>query len=79
MPNTKPLTTTQEALNDKLQRASEKCVVNHGFFIATAENLPDLNTANPACGIKIFMGSQHGAFLIDDETALDHFLHVGRG
>jgi len=57
MPNTNPLTITQAALDDKLQRASEKCVVNYGFFIgATAENLPDLNTATPACGIKIFMG-----------------------
>ena len=43
MPNTRPLTTTQEALDDKLQRASQKCLVNYGFFIgATAEILPDL-------------------------------------
>ena len=57
MPNTNPLTITQAALDDKLQRASKKCVVNYGFFIgATAENLPDLNTATPSCGIKIFMG-----------------------
>jgi dihydroorotase len=59
MPNTKPLTITQAALDDKLQRAASKCLVNYGFFIgATAANLPDLNTAHPACGIKIFMGSQ---------------------
>ena len=78
MPNTNPLTITQAALDDKLQRASEKCVVNYGFFIgATAENLPDLNTATPACGTKIFMGSQHGALLIDDETALDPIFATG--
>lgn len=42
MPNTRPLTTTQEALDDKLQRASNKCLVNYGFFIgATADNLSD--------------------------------------
>ena len=78
MPNTKPLTTTQEMLNDKLRRASEKCLVNYGFFIgATAENLPDLNTANPACGIKIFMGSMHGALLVDEEPALEAIFSKG--
>lgn len=78
MPNTKPLTITQEALDDKLRRASEKSVVNYGFFIgATADNLPDLNTATPACGIKIFMGSQHGALLVDDEASLDPIFGSG--
>ncbi|MCA1995038.1 MAG: amidohydrolase family protein, partial [Coleofasciculus sp. S288] len=48
MPNTRPLTTTQEALNDKLRRAAEKCLVNYGFFIgATPANLPDLLDAQP--------------------------------
>lgn len=32
MPNTRPLTTTQQALDDKLQRASQKSLVNYGFF-----------------------------------------------
>ncbi len=54
MPNTRPLTTTQAALDDKLQRAANKSLVNYGFFIgATAANLPDLIAANPFCGIKI--------------------------
>ncbi len=43
MPNTRLLTTTQAALDDKLQRSADHCLVNYGFFIgATAENLPDL-------------------------------------
>ncbi|NJR50671.1 MAG: dihydroorotase [Leptolyngbyaceae cyanobacterium CSU_1_3] len=72
MPNTRPLTTTQAALDDKLKRAAEKSLVNYGFFIgATAENLPDLLEANPTCGIKIFMGSMHGDLLIDEATALE--------
>jgi dihydroorotase len=78
MPNTKPLTTTQEMLDDKLRRASEKSLVNYGFFIgATAEKLPDLLTANPACGIKIFMGSMHGALLVDEEPTLDAIFSKG--
>ncbi len=72
MPNTRPLTTTQAALDDKLRRAAEKCLVNYGFFIgATAEILPDLLTANPTPGIKIFMGSMHGDLLMDDEANLE--------
>lgn len=72
MPNTRPLTTTQLALDDKLQRASNKCLVNYGFFIgATAENLPDLLLAKPTPGIKIFMGSMHGQLLVDGEATLE--------
>ncbi|MCS6813790.1 MAG: dihydroorotase [Cyanobacteria bacterium] len=71
MPNTRPLTTTQAALDDKLRRAAEKCLVNYGFFIgATATNLPDLLTASPTPGIKIFMGSMHGELLVSEESVL---------
>jgi dihydroorotase len=78
MPNTRPLTTTQSALNDKLQRAASKCVVNYGFFIgATAEVLPDLLTANPTPGIKIFMGSMHGQLLVDQDAVLETIFAQG--
>jgi dihydroorotase len=78
MPNTNPLTITQAALDDKLTRAAQKSVVNFGFFIgATAENLPDLRTANPTCGIKIFMGSAHGPLLVDNEAALEPIFAEG--
>ncbi|RCJ20990.1 dihydroorotase [Nostoc sp. ATCC 43529] len=78
MPNTRPLTTTQQALDDKLERASQKCLVNYGFFIgATAENLPDLLLAGPTPGIKIFMGSMHGQLLVDGETALEGIFAKG--
>ncbi|MEG4966820.1 dihydroorotase [Microcoleus sp. B6-A1] len=78
MPNTRPLTTTQAALDDKLRRASEKCLVNYGFFIgATPENLPDLLTANPTPGIKVFMGSMHGQLLVDGEATLEAIFAKG--
>jgi dihydroorotase len=78
MPNTRPLTITQAALNDKLQRAQQKCLVNYGFFIgATADNLPDLLSAHPTPGIKIFMGSMHGQLLVDHETALETIFAQG--
>ncbi|MBN3962272.1 dihydroorotase [Nostoc sp. NMS8] len=78
MPNTRPLTTTQQALDDKLERASHKSLVNYGFFIgATAENLPDLLLAKPTPGIKVFMGSMHGQLLIDGETTLEAIFAKG--
>ncbi|MGJ5672332.1 MAG: dihydroorotase [Nostochopsis sp.] len=79
MPNTRPLTTTQQALDDKLQRAQNKCLVNYGFFIgATAENLPDLLLANPTPGIKIFMGSMHGQLLVDEQEILEAIFAKGK-
>ncbi|MEG3926494.1 dihydroorotase [Microcoleus sp. D3_18a_C4] len=78
MPNTRPLTTTQAALDDKLRRGAEKCLVNYGFFIgATPENLPDLLNANPTPGIKIFMGSMHGQLLVDGEATLEAIFAAG--
>jgi dihydroorotase len=80
MPNTRPLTITQQALDDKLQRAQSKCLVNYGFFIgATPENLPSLLSSQPTPGIKIFMGSMHGNLLVSQEAALDAiFAHGDR-
>jgi dihydroorotase len=78
MPNTRPLTANQEALDDKLHRASQKCLVNYGFFIgATGDNLTELLTANPTPGIKVFMGSMHGALLVDDEARLETIFAEG--
>ncbi|MBV9389343.1 MAG: dihydroorotase [Chroococcidiopsidaceae cyanobacterium CP_BM_ER_R8_30] len=78
MPNTRPLTTTQLALDDKLKRAADKCLVNYGFFIgATGDNLSDLLQATPTPGIKIFMGSMHGPLLVDQATALESIFASG--
>lgn len=78
MPNTRPLTTTQANLDDKLRRAADKSLVNYGFFIgATPENLPDLLEAKPTPGIKIFMGSMHGSLLVDREDVLEAIFAKG--
>ena len=61
MPNCSPATTDQTQLDWKLARAQRTCVANFGFFIgATKDNLTSLNSVQPACGIKIFMGSSTG-------------------
>lgn len=78
MPNTIPNTTTQGILDDKLRRAEEKCLVNYGFFMgATPDNLDDLRNAHPACGIKIFMGSSHGALLVSREEEIEPIFAKG--
>jgi dihydroorotase len=78
MPNTKPITSTQAALDDKLQRAAQKSLVNYGFFIgATGENTADLLSVNPTPGIKIFMGSMKGDLLVDTEAALEPIFAEG--
>lgn len=78
MPNTEPPTTTQAALDDKLARAARNSVVNYGFFIgATPDNLDAVNTASPACGIKIFMGSSTGSLLVNREDDLERIFANG--
>lgn len=72
MPNTNPTTTTCEALEDKLRRASEKCVVNYGFYIgATGDNVDVLQQVQRTPGIKIFIGSSTGNLLVDQQEALE--------
>lgn len=73
MPNTLPQTTTQEAFEQKMAIAAERCMVNYGFFFgATNDNAEVLRTLNrrKVCGVKLFMGSSTGNMLVDDELAL---------
>ena len=78
MPNTNPPTVSQDALDAKLYRAAKVCVANYGFFIgATPDNLDAINTARPACGIKIFMGSSTGSLLVDKADDLERIFANG--
>lgn len=78
MPNTDPPTINQAALDEKLQRAAQKCVANYGFFIgATPTNLEELNTVTPVCGIKIFMGASTGSLLVDKDEDLERIFASG--
>ncbi|MGB3558939.1 MAG: dihydroorotase, partial [Geitlerinemataceae cyanobacterium] len=42
-----------------------------------SDNLPDLLSASPACGIKIFMGSMKGPLLVKDDAVLDAIFATG--
>jgi dihydroorotase len=72
MPNTKPATTTQARLNEKLTVAAGKSLVNYGFYIgATADNIAELQQTERTPGIKIFIGSSTGDLLVDEQDALE--------
>lgn len=81
MPNTKPPTTSQEALNDKLNRARSRAWCNYAFYIgATSDNLnelPKLEKLKGVCGIKIFMGSSTGNLLLDRDEWIENVLKNG--
>ena len=82
MPNTNPLTTTPEAIADKLSRAKGRMQCDHAFYVgATHENarhLPELEMLPGVCGVKIFMGASTGDLLVPDDDGVREVLRHGR-
>jgi len=82
MPNTKPLTTSEAALADKVQRATGRMHCDFAFWLGgTRENSADVRELErlPACaGIKVFMGSSTGDLLIDDDDGVRAILQNTR-
>jgi dihydroorotase len=78
MPNTKPPTTSAEALAAKVAAATHRMHCDFAFFIgATRENVDQLGTLEllpGAAGVKVFMGSSTGDVLVDDEETLARIL-----
>lgn len=73
MPNTNPQTTTVEAINNKLEHASQTSYANYAFYLgATNNNIEEIKKADKSkiCGVKVFMGSSTGNMLVDDKKAL---------
>ncbi|HWV38398.1 MAG TPA: amidohydrolase family protein, partial [Vulgatibacter sp.] len=81
MPNTRPATTTEEALEDKLSRAAGRAYCDYAFFVgADRGNVDRLGALErlPGCaGIKVFMGSSTGDLLVDDDETLARVLRQG--
>ncbi|TVR84666.1 MAG: dihydroorotase [Rhodospirillales bacterium] len=81
MPNTKPATTTTEALADKCRRAKGRVWVDVAFFVgAAADNVADLPELErlPGCsGVKLFMGSSTGDLLVADDATIARVLASG--
>jgi len=74
MPNTSPLTTTREAFEDKIARATGRMHCDFAFYIGgTHENVGELHELEklPGCaGIKVFMGSSTGSLLVADDDGV---------
>ena len=74
MPNTRPVTTTADALADKLARARGRMHCDFAFFVGGAPTNPkdvaDLERLPGAAGIKVFMGSSTGDLLVGDDEGL---------
>jgi len=81
MPNTNPLTTSAEALTDKINRAAGRAWCNHAFYMGgTAENadqMAALERTPGCCGVKVFMGSSTGNLLVPDDESLRAVLSHG--
>lgn len=78
MPNTSPLTTSAEALADKVTRATDRMFCDFAFYVGgTRENIeeiPVLEKLPGAAGIKVFIGSSTGNLLVDDEESLSRII-----
>ena len=74
MPNTNPLTVTEETFAAKMKAAYHRMHCDFAFFIGgTRENVPDLPELEraPGCaGVKVFVGSSTGALLVEDDDSL---------
>ena len=82
MPNTKPTTSTPEAVADKLARAKGRMWCEHAFYVgATSDNADqckELEKLPGTAGIKVFMGSSTGSLLVSDDTMLERVLRSGQ-
>ncbi len=81
MPNTKPQTTTLEALETKEALAARDSAVNYGFMLgATNDNIDDLLAIEPTryAAIKLFLGSSTGNMLVNNPEQLDHLFRDAR-
>jgi len=82
MPNTNPLTTSAEALADKVKRATNRMHCDFAFWVGgTRENAGDvaeLERLPGAAGIKVFMGSSTGDLLVEDDEGVASILRNTR-
>ena len=66
MPNTKPPTTTAEAIADKVARGRNRMHCDFAFYVGgtheNASQLPELEKLEGVCGVKSFHGLLNGQF-----------------
>jgi dihydroorotase len=82
MPNTKPTTTTADALADKIRRGRHRMHCDFAFWVGgtrdTVDDIPDLERLPGAAGIKVFIGSSTGDLLVADDEGIAAILSKTR-
>jgi dihydroorotase len=80
MPNTKPATTTPDAMADKLSRAHHRMHCDFAFYAGGAHDnvalIPELERMTGVVGIKVFMGSSTGSLLVPDDPGVEAILRA---
>ena len=78
MPNTNPLTVTEEALNNKVKKATNNMYCDFAFWVGgtrdNANHIAELERLPGAAGIKVFMGSSTGDLLLEDDEGVSAIL-----
>ena len=78
MPNTNPLTTSAEALADKVARAHHRMHCDFAFWVGgtheNAHEVAELERLPGAAGIKVFVGSSTGSLLVEDDAGVAEIL-----
>ncbi|PYE88483.1 dihydroorotase [Phyllobacterium leguminum] len=78
MPNTKPLTTSAETLEDKVKRGRHRMHCDFAFWVGgtrdNAGDVAELERLPGAAGIKVFMGSSTGDLLVEDDEGVRSIL-----
>lgn len=82
MPNTKPLTTSAETLEDKIRRGRHRMHCDFAFWVGgtrdNARDVAELERLPGAAGIKVFMGSSTGDLLVEDDEGVRSILRNTR-
>lgn len=82
MPNTKPLTTSAEMLEDKIRRGRHRMHCDFAFWVGgtrdNAKDVAELERLPGAAGIKVFMGSSTGDLLVEDDDGVRSILRNTR-
>ena len=82
MPNTDPLTVTEQTFTDKMKRGRHRMHCDFAFFIGgtrdNVQDLPELERAPGCAGVKVFIGSSTGALLVEDDESLRRIFKVIR-
>ena len=78
MPNTKPLTTSADALEEKIRRGRHRMHCDFAFWVGgtrdNAKDVAELERLPGAAGIKVFMGSSTGDLLVEDDDGVRSIL-----